>query len=37
MDALRRIDELKFEAETAQVENKRLLDENQDLRSANNR
>ncbi len=37
VDALRRIDELKFEAENAQLENRRLTEENQGLAGANSR
>ncbi len=37
VDALRRIDELKFEAENSQLENKTLLEENQGLAGANSR
>lgn len=36
-DALRRLDELKFELDNVQIENKKLSEENQGLSSANNR
>ena len=37
VDSLRRIDEMKFESENLSVENRRLVDENQGLSSANSR
>ena len=37
MDSLRRIDEMKFESENLSVENRKLVDENQGLSSANSR
>ena len=37
MDSLRRIDEMKFESENLAVDNKKLVDENQGLLSANSR
>ena len=37
MDSLRRIDEMKFESENLAVDNKKLVDENQGLSSANSR
>eukprot|EP00095_Tigriopus_kingsejongensis_P008681 maker-scaffold72_size415059-snap-gene-3.21 protein:Tk08681 transcript:maker-scaffold72_size415059-snap-gene-3.21-mRNA-1 annotation:"thyroid receptor-interacting protein 11" len=36
-DSLRRLDELKFELENVQIENKKVAEENQGLASANNR
>ena len=37
MDSLRRIDEMKFDSENLSVENRKLVDENQGLSSANSR
>ena len=37
VDSLRRIDEMKFESENLSVENRKLVDENQGLSSANSR
>ena len=37
MDSLRRIDEMRFESENLAVDNKKLVDENQGLSSANSR
>ena len=37
MDSLRRIDEMKFESENLSVDNRKLVDENQGLSSANSR
>ena len=37
VDSLRRIDEMKFDSENLSVENRKLVDENQGLSSANSR